>query len=199
VAAVRWQVSRTPCPRTAAARRPPKLALSPARDGLLRWWSPSVRAYVFIPRPWIGSAQSGRRPSAHPAWRRCAARQVPGLVGSPPAWDRSDQQTRCRRRKRSNRVGSYREFSGSPRKTWPGYSGSVPPGTTGHWTRRPCRAGRGPAFRGSAGPRLQDCRGLRSTPGTCATFLKCSVTLRKRRRPRHRKGPRSRGGARPLP
>jgi len=105
-----------------------------------------VGAYVFIPRPWIGSAQSGRRPSAHPAWRRCAARQVPGLVGSPPAWDRSDQRTRCRRRKRSNRVGSYREFSGSPRKTWPGYSGSVPPGNTGHWTRRPCRAGRGRVF-----------------------------------------------------
>jgi len=27
--------------------------------------------------------------------------------------------------------------SGSPRKMWPGHGCSVPPGTTGHWTRRP--------------------------------------------------------------
>jgi len=74
-----------------------------------------------------------------------------------------------------------------------------PPGTTGHWTRRPWRAGRGPACSGSTEPRLQDYLWRRPTPGTCATWLMCSVTPRRRHRPRHRTGPRSRGAARPLP
>ena len=146
-----------------------------------------------------GSARSGRRPSAHLAWRRLEAHRVPGLVGSPPAWDRSEQRTRCRRRKRSDSVRSYREFSGSPRKTWPGHSGSVPPGTTGHSTH--CRrwVGQNPAYMGSSAQQPKGCRGRRPTRDTCATYPRYSETQRRRRLPRRRTGPQSGRVARPSP
>jgi len=199
VAAVRWQVSQTPLQRTPAACRPPELVLLSARDGRLRWRNPSVGAWGLTPRPWMGSARPGRRPLAHPAWKRWEARRVPGLAGHPPAWDRSDQRTRCRWRRRSDSVGCYRELSGSPLKTWPGHSGSVPPGTTGNSTHHRRWAGRGPAYRGSAALRPKGCRGRRPTQDTCATWLRYFETQRRRRLPRRRTGPRSRRVARPSP
>jgi len=120
-------------------------------------------------------------------------------TGGQPASLGPIQPTDCRRRKRSDSVGSYREFSGSPRKTWPGHSSSVPPGTTGHSTHRRRGAGQGPAYMGSAVQRPKGCRGRRPTRDTCATWLRYSETQRRRRLPRRRTGPQSRRVARPSP
>jgi len=141
-AAVRWQVRRAPCPRTPAARRPPGLALLPARDGHLRWPSPSVGAWGFIPRPWMSSARSGRRPSAHLAWRRWAARRVPGLVSSPPAWDRSNQRTVAGGRG-PTASGATESFRGHPGRRGPGTVAADHPRPP--VTRRTVEGGRGRA------------------------------------------------------
>ena len=117
-------------------------------------------------------------------------------MGYPPARVRADLWMRCRWRTRSDSAGTYREHSGSPRKMWPGPSGSVPPGTTGPWTRRRRREGQDPAYTGSVALPPTGCRGQRTTPRAYAKWPRCSGMLRRRRTPQFRMEPRHRGAVR---
>jgi len=70
-----------------------------------------VGAQGLTPRPWMGSARTGRRPLARPMWPQLAARGGPRPVGYPLARVRVDQWTRCGWRRRSESAPDGRYFS----------------------------------------------------------------------------------------
>jgi len=91
-------VSESSSPPEDAGRTPTTGARPlPGAARRLRWRNRSVGASFRTPGPWTGSARTGRRPLARPAWKQWAARRVPSLAGLAPAWDRTDQWTRCSR------------------------------------------------------------------------------------------------------
>jgi len=145
----------------------------------------------------MGSARTGRRPLASPAWEQWAARRGPRPPGTPTAWDRSDKWMRCRWRRRSGSAGIFSERSGPPWRTWPGPSGSVPPGTTGPWTSRRRGASRDPVYTGSGARPTTGCRGQRPTLHAYATWPWCSEMPQRRRPPRLVMEPRFRGAVQP--
>jgi len=156
-----------------------------------------VGAQGLTPRPWMGSAQTGRRPLARPVWPQWAARRGPRPVGYPLAQVQADQWMRCRWRSKSGSAWIYREHSELPGMRWPGPNGSVPPGISGPWTRRRRRAGRDPAYTGSVAVPPMGCRGPWPAPHAYAKWPRCSEMRRRRRQPRPRTEPRHRGAVRP--